>query len=139
MTPKPQRTKPKNPRSLEFNTTVEPNTADSTGVFGDSTFLVSGSEASSGTKPKRKRDSEKKPRKMKKDSSSDSSQKPNNSRYKTPLVPRERKSESYDRDYNRNYSKNDNDSRKRDREYKKAPEIKKIDNEIQEKDRQIKN
>ena len=133
MTPKSQRAKSKNPRSLEFNTTVEPTTADSTRVFGDSSYLVSESETSSGTKPKRKRDDIKKHKKMEKDSSSDSSQKSNCSRFKTPMLPRERKSDSYDRDYNRNYSKYDNDSRKRDRENKKAPVTKKIDNELQEK------
>ena len=42
-TPKPQRIKPKNPRSLEFNstanTTIEPNTEESTRTFGDSSFF----------------------------------------------------------------------------------------------------
>ena len=91
-TPKPQREKPKNPRSLEFNstadTTIEPNTAESTRTLVDSSFLASESDTSSGTRTKRKRDVLVKPKKNDRESSSDSSQKVEGRRFKTPWAPK---------------------------------------------------
>ena len=81
-------------RSLEYNTSIEPATLDTTTEdFGDSYNIMSESEASSACRPKRRRENDKKPRKTERDSSSDSSYKSSKENFKIPEQPRQKKNE----------------------------------------------
>ena len=102
---------------MEVNTTIEPNTADSTRIYGDSSSLTSESETSGGAKSKRKREEPRKPKKKEVDSSSDSSHKSSYDRFKTPIVP----------------SKYESDSRRKNIEQKKSSDTRKVINELKEK------